>query len=414
MSWARAGLFISLRRVVVAAGGGVFLAASMVGGDVAGAQSLSFPDGQLVNNDGPQLLFGSQLGAWPMIDQRYDGHPMLNYRNSCPECPRLATEAGVSVVRWGIWNVFEGSVPPHGQAAPPLPTAQFDAVIDGIHTVLGARPLITLQPGESSPRELFCPETWGEANLIAMDAAVVARAGARVQLYELGNEQELACGYTSDWQTAGSRAADLWLPRASSIRKRARLAGLELVLGGPAFTTTNVNSRDDDPIDVGMARSFMRTIKDEYDDPSGAYFHDADIIPSFYSFHAYASEFMANGGNDVLDAVSRYGNYVDEARLAIDQAWGPDIGPKIRIACTEWNYAAEDATDWTSPAVGEFYTRFLSMLYERRVWLANQFLMASNGNGMDMITEKGRSTLAYEAFKSSAAGIVARSSMATP
>ena len=414
MWWARARLFVSLPRVVLAAGGGALLAASTVSGDVAGAQSGPFPDGQFASNDDPQLLFGSQLGAWPMIDQRYDGHPMLNYHGSCPGCPRLAVEAGVSVVRWGIWNVFEGMLPPTGESAPLLPVAQFDAVIDGIRGELGARPLLTLQPGVSSPPGLFCPDTWGEANLAALDSAVVDHAGARVQMYELGNEPELACGYSADWQTAGARAAELWIPLASAVRRQARQSGLELILGGPAFTTTNVNPRDSDPIDVDMAQDFMRTLKAAYDDPGGAHFHDPDIVPSFYSFHAYASEFMANGGADALDAVLRYGSYIDEVRQAIDQTWGPDIGPRIQIACTEWNYAADDATDWGSPSVTEYYTRFLDMLYDHRVWLANQFLMASNGNGMDMISRTGQVTPAYGAFKSAAAGAVARSSIATP
>lgn len=413
MLWAGAGLFGSSRRVATAVVG-VVLAASVVSGEVQGAEPAPFPDGQVAIGDDPDFLFGSELGAWPMLDQRYDGHPMLNYGGSCPGCPPLAREAGVSVVRWGIWNVFEGTVPPAGQAAPPLAGDQFDAVVDGIRTLLAAQPLLTLQPGVSSPAGLFCPENWGEANLIGLDSEVVTRAGARVQMYELGNEPELACGYAADWQSAGARAGQLWLRVASAVRKRARASGFEILLGGPAFTTTNVSPRDTDSLDVGMARLFMRTIKDAFDDPGGAYFHDSDIIPSFYSFHAYASEFLANGGTDALEAIPRYGNYIDDVRGAIDETWGPDVGPRIRIACTEWNYAADDRTDWSSPSVPEFYIRFLNMLYEHRVWLANQFLMASNGNGLDMITRDGRRTPAYEAFKAAGAGIVARSTIATP
>jgi hypothetical protein len=205
------------------------------------------------------------------------------------------------------------------------------------------------------------------------------------------------------------------MPLASDVRKHARTSGLDPILGGPGFTTTNINPRNDDPIDVAMVESFMRAIKDAYDDPSGAYFHDPDIIPSFYSFHAYASEFAVNGGTGVLDAVAHYGTYVDNVRATIDQVWGPEIGPRIRIACTEWNYAADDDTvNWAAPQVSEFYARFLRMLEERRVWLAIQFLMASNGDGMDMITRNGQPTPAYEAFKAAGVGMLGRSTRAIP
>src|SRR3981081_4116649 len=109
------------------------------------------PDGDVLVDDGPQSLFGSQIGAWPMLDDRYDGHPMLNYRGSCPICPQLARDAGITVVRWGIWNVFDGMTPPKGQSAPPLQRPQFDGVVDGIRNQLGAQVLLELQPGISDP-----------------------------------------------------------------------------------------------------------------------------------------------------------------------------------------------------------------------------------------------------------------------
>jgi len=56
---------------------------------------------------------------------------------------------------------------------------------------------------------------------------LMARAGDRVQLYELGNEPELACGYVGNWATAGSRAAELWLRLAPDVRKRGRANGIE-------------------------------------------------------------------------------------------------------------------------------------------------------------------------------------------
>ena len=359
-----------------------------------------FPDGQVLEGDGPQLLFGSELGAWPMLDGRYDGHPMLNYHGSCPDCPRLAREAGIPVVRWGIWNVFEGMTAPIGQSAPPLPRQQFDAVVDGIRAQFGARPLLKLQPGVSSPSNLFCPETWGYANLLGLDKEVVTQAGPRVELYELGNEPELACGYLEDPSTAGQRTAQLWIRVAPELRKQARALGFNLVLGGPGFTTTNIGPQGDDSTDVEIARAYLRTIKNTYDDPASPLFQDPDLIPSFYSFHAYGSEFVANGGPRPVDAVPHYGTYIDEIRAAIDDVWGLPLGAQIRIACTEWNYADEDDTPtWDAADVAEYYAEFLAMLQQHQVWLANQFEMASNGDHMDMITRNGQPTPAYTAFK---------------
>jgi hypothetical protein len=220
-----------------------------------------------------------------------------------------------------------------------------------------------------------------------------------VRLYELGNEPELACGYDRDWATAGVNAARLWVQVVPELRKYARSLGFELVLGGPAFTTTHLNPRNTDPLDVAMARTFMREVKDTYDDPKSAWYHDPDLIPSFYSFHAYGTEYLANGGTRVLDVIPRVGAYLAAVRAAIDQIWGPALGPRIRIACTEWNYGGDGSADWDSPDVPVYYTEFLSLLRQHRVWLATQFLIASNGNGMDMITRDGQPTPYYQAFK---------------
>ncbi|MDQ6675343.1 MAG: hypothetical protein M3069_32190 [Chloroflexota bacterium] len=353
------------------------------------------------------LLFGTVIGAWPMLDERYDGHPMLDYNGSCPNCPQLARAAQISVVRWGIWNAFEGMPPPSGQTAPPLTRAQFDSVIDGIRLQLGAVPLVDLPPGGSAPASLLCPEHWGEANLLELDRQIIRQAGSRVLLYELGNEPEIACSVSRDAATAGAEAAGLWTNLAPSLRKTARALGYEIYIGGPGFTTTRVNPGDDDPEDLSMVRAYMQTIKDRYEDPRGASFHDADLIPSFFSFHAYASEYLANGGARALDAIPRYAAYVVKVRATIDDVWGPTIGPHIQIACTEWNYAAESSADWSSPDVPLYYTRFLNMLRDTGIYLATQFLVGSNDNQMDMITLDGRPTPYYWAFK--AASLSARS-----
>lgn len=358
---------------------------------------LPFLDG--TRFDRPEFLYGSEIGSWPMLDDRYDGHPMLDYDGSCPSCPQLAKDARIPVVRWGIWNVFEGMTAPRGETAPPLPRHQFDAVIDGIRAKLDAEPLIKLPPRESTPAGLFCPDTWGAVNLLALDKEVIGQAGRRVQLYEIGNEPDLACGYGPDGSTAGAKMAALWVRIVPELKRHARALGFEIFVGGPAFTTTHINARDDDPQDVAMARAFMQTVRDEYEAKQSPHYHDPDVIPSFYSFHAYGTEYIANGGARALEAIPRYGAYVDAVRAAIDQAWGPYLGPRIRIACSEWNYSGDAFADWALPEVPAYYSQFLAALRQHGVWLANQFVLASNGNGMDMITMAGRPTPYYAAFK---------------
>jgi len=84
----------------------------------------------------------------------------------------------------------------------------------------------------------------------------------------------------------------------------------------------------------------------------------------------------------------------------IDEVWGPAFGPQIRIACTEWNIADDGRLTWDAAEVSNYYVSYLAMLRAHQVWLANQFLLASNGDNLDMITAHGQPTPAYSAFKS--------------
>jgi hypothetical protein len=117
-----------------------------------------------------------------------------------------------------------------------------------------------------------------------------------------------------------------------------------------------------------------------------------------------ALQYTANGGAHVVDAIPRYATYVIEMRSIVNDVWGSGIGGQIRLACTEWNYGADNSIDCSSPAVADYYQEFLRMLKEQHVWLAIQFLIGSNGNGMDMITIDGHPTAYYQAFKASSLG----------
>ena len=151
---------------------------------------------------------------------------------------------------------------------------------------------------------------------------------------------------------------------------------------------------------VGPATDFLQTIKNEYERAGSPYFHDPDLVPTFYSFHSYGTD-CAGNGHTTLECVGYYAAYVDRVRAEIDRIWGPTVGPQIRIADTEWNLAQDGVYGgWGTTEAPDFYRAMLTMFRQHDVWLANQFLMASNGNAMDMITEQGQATPYYQAFKS--------------
>ncbi len=339
------------------------------------------------------MLYGSSIGSWPMQDGRYDGQYVLNYQNSCPACVQLARDAKIPVVGWSVWDTFSDQLNPNGVPGS-MTAAQFTNVIEGIRTALGAYPFIRFQPNNNG--HSFCPEYWGMANLLQMDEEIVRTAGVKVQLYELANEPNLDCGYPPD--TAGNSMAQLWLSIVPALKAYARAQGFEIYVGGPAITTGNTSNLPD-TADLGMIRDFLHTLRAAYDDPNGAYFHNPDVIPSFVSFHEYGIEYVNNvgGTSTPLDAIPAYGTFIDSVQAAITANWG-DVAPSMRIAVSEWNVGA-DAYTFPEPLSATYYTLYLQMLRQHGVFMANQFLMAGNNNGMDMITESGAGTPYYQSFK---------------
>jgi hypothetical protein len=339
------------------------------------------------------LLYGSTLGAWTLQDGRYDGHYMLNYKESCPTCPDLARAAKIPVISWGVWDAFSDQVNPGGQPGT-MTVPQFNNVIDGIRNTLGAYPFVRLQPNDNA--NTFCPSRWGVDNLLAMNKEVIRTAGNRVQLYELTSEPELACGL--DPSVAGTDIGQYWLQVVPQLKKYARSLGFEIYIGGPGTTTTHTNNKAD-TTDLQMLHDFMQTIRTEYTNPSSPYYHDPDAIPDFVSFHMYGIEYvnMMGGEGTPLDAIPHYGVFLDSVQSMITHIWG-DVAPHMKMVVSEWNVGAEGFT-FPEPLSATFYTQFLQMLRKHNVFMANQFLLASDNNAMDMITEAGATTPYYEAFK---------------
>jgi hypothetical protein len=341
------------------------------------------------------LLYGSEIGSLKMQDNKYSGHFMLDYNNSCPSCVQLANDAKIPVVRWAVGDTFTDMKNPSGNNGS-MQRSEFNYVIDGIRNTLNAYPFIKLQPITPSSSNNFCPESWGVPNLITMDKSIIKEAGNRVQLYEIANEMELDCGYTLE--NTGTKAGQYWVQVAPVLKKYARSLGFEIYMGGAAFMSSNINAGTDS-WDLKKFQDFLQVIKNEYNNPSSPYYHDSDLIPSFVSFHAYGIEYVNNvgGGSTPLDGITHYGDLIDGIQSNINSIWG-SLGQNIKIVCSEWNVGAE-TYDFPSPLSENYYTQFLQLLRDHNVFMANQFLMASNNNSMDMITESGQTTPYYLAFK---------------
>ncbi len=345
--------------------------------------------------DRKDLIYGSEIGSWVLQDSRYDGHYMLNYKGSCPTCPILSKDAPVPVVRWAVADTFPDQINPSGSAGT-MVKSQFDNVINGIRTTLQAHPFIKLQPIKLSSSNNFCPESWGSDNLLAMDKNIIKQAGNKIQLYEIANEMENVCNYSAS--NTGTKVGQFWIQIAPKLKKYARSLGFEIYIGGPAIMTSNINATTD-TTDLKKTYDFLQTIKTEYDSPTSSYYHDQDIIPSFVSFHAYGIEYVniVGGSSTPLDAISHYGDFIDNIKLQINSIWG-SADTNIKVVCSEWNVGAETYA-FPSPTSENYYTQFLQMLKDHHVGMGNQFLMASNNNKMDMITETGLTTPYYTAFK---------------
>jgi hypothetical protein len=346
--------------------------------------------------DRADLVYSSSIGSWPLQDGRYDGQYMLNYQNSCPACVQLARAAKIPVISWAVWDTFADQLNPAGQPGT-MTAAQFTAVIAGLRQTLGAYPFIRFQPNNNG--HSFCPESWGVDNLLAMDEEVVRTAGDQVQLYEIANEPDLDCGYATT--VAGAAIAHYWLQIVPALKKYARAQGFEIYVGGPAVTTTNISDKPD-TADIQMIDDFLQTLRSAYDDAASPSYHDADVIPSFVTFHQYGIEYVNNMGGDStpLDAIPYYGAFIDTVHASIASIWG-DVAPTMKVVVSEWNVGAEPYA-FPEPLSATYYTQYLQMLRCHDVFIANQFLLAGNNDGMDMITEAGTKTPYYEAFKTQA------------
>jgi len=304
------------------------------------------------------LIYGSTIGSWLFQGERYDGHPLIQDA----ACQRLAQEAEISVVRWMPRQPFE-------DMGGNLSDEAFNNVIDGIRSV-GALPLIALPPGVYTQ----CTPTADLAWL----TAIVTRAGDRVLLYELGNEPDYYCGWDAEQYTRE------WIRVVPQLKRHARALGFEIYIGGPAWSL---------PYMPAM-QTFLRGVKAEYDRTG-----DADLIPSFVSFHTFASHSRADTDEMILGRVPGYGDFASVLR---EEIW-LIFGFELPVADTEWNFTTDvgDTRDRDEAFMRAFTQGMLDEFREHGVWLANQFAFASDAGGgvLDMVEISCTPKPMYQAFK---------------
>jgi hypothetical protein len=300
------------------------------------------------------LIYGSELGSW-QYDGRYDGYPLLTNQT----CQRLSEEARIPIYRWMPWQPFM-------DLGGDMPVAQFDGVIDGIRST-GALVLIKLPPGVSH-------QCAPEADLEWLKE-IVERAGDRVTIYEFGNETNYYC----DWSAA--QYAREWVRVVPALKRHARSLGFEIQIGGPAWSHPSAED----------LAEFARTVKAEFDN-SG----DEDLIPSFLSFHIYASQDRREANSEILDRVPTYGQFIDEANAVGESSFGYPLP----VAVTEWNFSVDtkDRRDRDPEFIGAFTTAMLREFRAHGLWLANQFTFASGDPNLDMVDSRCRPKPMFEAF----------------
>ncbi|HUP26016.1 MAG TPA: carbohydrate-binding domain-containing protein, partial [Candidatus Limnocylindrales bacterium] len=137
------------------------------------------------------FIYGSEIGAW-----RQDGKPAIDLTTNIPN---LVKAAQFPIIRFAMYDCFEGMTCGTDNHAGTQTKAKFDTAIDGIRNNLNAEPLFKLLPIAPDligyPTEIdgnkFCPPTNNLAMNLPLYKAVVDQAGSRIRLYESTNEGEV-------------------------------------------------------------------------------------------------------------------------------------------------------------------------------------------------------------------------------
>lgn len=333
-------------------------------------------------------LVSGQLGAWDMDG----GAPITNPTVH----DQISYGLGLNVVRYQMWrqpcalSTADTSIP--GTTC--VTTSQFRGVISGILD-MGAEPLIDLPPivntceyplggGPScnSPGGISddnqCPSgPTDQAESLAWDEWIIAHAGSRAELYELGNEPDNYCGMgISDYDS-------LWSSTVPALKSYAR--GLTtrgcpctIFMGGPGWTNSN-----------GPARTAMDTFLADTLSAYTGHGDNLDYVPDFISTHTYLTSAQNDTTAHARAAIDGWGAFYDELQSDISTTFagvtlgGVPASAYIKVADTEYNDTINLGSQInTSEAWCDFYYgAMFDMFNSHGVWIDNQFTLAATGDG---------------------------------
>jgi hypothetical protein len=333
-------------------------------------------------------LVSGQLGAWDMDGGAPITNPTVHHR--------ISYGLGLNVVRYQMWrqpcalSTADTSTP----GVTCVTTTEFAGVISGIRD-MGAEPLIDLPPivntceyaagggpgcnnSGSVNDNNQCPGgPSDQAESLAWDEWIIAHAGSRAELYELGNEPDNYCGMST------SGYYSLWsstVPALKSYARNLTTGGCPctIFMGGPAWTNSDSSART-------AVDTFLADTLSGYSGHSG----NIDYIPDFISTHTYLTSAQNDTRAHATAAIGAWGAVYDELQADIASTFsgvtldGIAASAYIKVADTEYNDTIDPHSSInTSQAWCNFYyNAMFSMFNGHGLWIDNQFTLAASGNG---------------------------------
>lgn len=273
-------------------------------------------------------------------------------------------------------------------------TTEFNHIISGILS-MGAKPLIDLPPivntceyaagggpgctdSGAVTDDNQCPGgPSDQAESLAWDEWIIAQAGSRARLYELGNEPDNYCGmsisnYYGLWSSA--------VPALKSYARNLTSGGCPctIFMGGPAWTNSD-----------SAARTAMDTFLSDALSGYSSHGDNLDYIPDFVSTHTYLTSAQNDTEADAAAAIGGWSAFYDQLRSDISSTFsgitldGVTASAYIRVADNEYNDTIYPGSSInTSRSWCDFYySEMFGMFNGHGVWLDNEFTLAASSNG---------------------------------
>lgn len=333
-------------------------------------------------------LVSAQLGAWDMDGGAPITNPAVHHN--------VSHGLGLNVVRYQMWrqpcalSTADTSHP----GVTCTTTAEFGHVIRGILD-MGAKPLIDLPPivnsceyavgggpncnrSGSASHNNQCPGgPRDQAQSLAWDKWIIAHAGSRAQLYELGNEPNNYCGMSiADYYSLWSSI----VPRLKVYARNLTTRGCpcKIFMGGPGWTNSDSSARM--AIGVFLAEAFS-----DYREHN----NNLDYIPDFISTHTYLTSWQNNSEARAMAAINGWGAFFGALQSVISSTFsgatldGAPATAYIKVADTEYNDTIDPSSSInTSRAWCDFYYgAMFRMFHKYGIWINNEFTLAASGGG---------------------------------